>query len=875
VAFGLSTYSIILLEVGHVTKLFAIVFMAPVVGAFILAYRRNLLWGIILSAVFMALELGSNHVQITYYLGFILLAIGIYEFIEAIRYKTYKKFAFATIGILAAYGLAAMTGAANLLPTQKYAEQSIRGANDLSISPDLTSNHTNSTDGLDKDYVTGWSYGKSESLTFFIPFAKGGKTVAIGNGNYTDKLMNSDFSKEEKEYINGSNQYWADQPGTSGPVYFGALTFLLAVLGMFFIKSPIKWPLFAVSVLTLLLSWGKNLMWFTDFFLEHVPLYNKFRAVTIILVVMQVTIPLLAMLFLNELWKNKEAILEQKKKFFIISGAFLGFMLLLIASPSLTGLNSQAEKDQLQNADVQIESSIRSQIAQMSAEQLQQYGVNPNDKEGLEQFIQKVTQQQVESFQNNFPALKSFRTSIFREDATRSFLFMAIGLILVLLIMRSKSTSNQYFLLGGIGLLILIDMTSVDLKFLNQDEYDNRDEFKQWMPADYRMYPLAPNTSDEQILGQEMSTNPALENAVIKAEQDAIAYTREKEFSPEAKRNYIQNERFRAYNRMTHFRVVDLTENVFNSSRASYFHESIGGYHGAKLRRYQNMIEFGYLPSNQTILGMLNTKYIVQGTVEQPNVRINPSALGNAWLVPSIEYVKNSNEAILSLGNRYKIDAKNNWNIYVNDEKKNNTTVYGRENIFGVKGQDTVRFNWPNGLTAGVKASYVRDVNGSVNWVPAMTLENDTANSFETIVNMEVTYSFQPKDVAVVLDEYKSYLGKDTFTAQGTVELVKSDLNDLKYNFNSSSDQLVVFSEVYYPIGWKVTIDGKDAEYIPVNYILRGIKVPAGKHTIEFNFVDETYNTGLIIARISSWLIILLLIGGIGKEVYARTKKEN
>lgn len=876
IAFGLSSYTIILLQVGHVTKLYAIAFMAPTIGAFYLAYRRNLLWGVILSALFMALELGSNHVQIAYYLGFVLVAMGLFELVCAVRNKTYKKFMLSSVGVVVAYALAALTGAANLLPTQEYAQESIRGANNISITPDLTSNKSNSTAGLDKDYITAWSNGKSESLTFFIPFAKGGHTVAIANGDFADKLENSDFSNTEKQYISGSNQYWADQPFTSGPVYFGAITFFLAILGMFFIQSAIKWPLFGVSLLALFLSWGKNMMWFTDIFLEHVPLYNKFRAVSIILVVLQVCVPLLAMFFLHELWKNKERILEQKKKLLIVSGAFLGFMLLLIASPSITGLYSQAEKEQLSDPSAGIEANIRQQIAQLSPEQLKQYGVDPSNKAQLNQFIQQATQQQVSAMESNMPALKNFRTALFRSSAWRSFFFMALAFGLVWMILKAKTEKSSYLFLAGIGILVAVDMLGLDSYYLNQDEFDDKAEYKMWMPNQLRNYPLTPKASDMQILEQEMAQNSAMENAVIQAEQTASSYAREHEFETIAKRNYIDNERFKTYNRMTHFRVADLTENVFNSSRTSYFHESIGGYHGAKLRRYQNLVEFGYLPNNQAILGMLNAKYIVQGSAEQPNVRMNPFALGNAWLVPKVEWVNNENEAILSLGSRYSIQAENGWNIYVNDIQTNTGKIYGRENVYLLKsGQDTIRPQWPNGLSRGLKAAFVRDINGKTNWMAYAAVENDTTHSFEILMNTTADYTFEPRENAIVLKEYKNYLGKSSFSGKGEIKLTSQQLNDLVYSFNSDEEQLVVFSEIYYPVIWKAFIDGKPSEYIPVNYTLRGLKVPKGKHTIEFKVVDQTYTKGLLIARVSSSIILLLLLGGVAKEIIERRKKQN
>jgi hypothetical protein len=875
IAFGFSTYSIILMEVGHVTKIYAISFIPPIVGAFLLTYRNKIILGGVLSALFMCFEISANHVQITFYLGMLLVALGIYQVIRAIKDKAFKNFVKASTVILFAYALAFTTGSTKLMSTMEYAKYSIRGKNDISINPDLSSNHANSTEGLDRDYVTAWSYGKWESLTFFIPDAKGGETVAVGNGKYAEKLMDADYTRDQIQYIQGSNQYWANQPYTGGTIYFGSLVFLLAILGLFFIRSKIKWPLLAISLLAIFLSWGKNLMWLTDLFLDYVPFYNKFRTVTIVLIIIQVTIPLLAMLFLNELWKDRKRILEQKKKFYIISGSILGFILLLVAFPSMTGLYSKSELEQYNNSDAQIEESVRNQIEKMPAEQLKQYGVDPNNPSALEQLVQQATKQQIDFQQNNFPVLKSFRASIFRESAMRSFFFMAMGLIFVLLILRNKAEKNNLLYLAAIAVLILVDLIGVDLNYVNSEQMDNRDAYKKWVLNEERMYPLSPSSTDEQILSQEMAGNPKIESAVIAAKQKAENYSREKEFSNLARNNYVQNERFLAYNRLTHFRVVDLTENVFNSSRTSYFHESIGGYHAAKLRNYQNLADFGYLPSNQLILGMLNTKYIVQGNGEQSMARINPYALGNAWLTKNIRYVKNNNEAILALGSIYQIKSGDKATVLINNNRLTQEKVYGRENIVALIGKDSVKINFPGGLNEGMEASFVMDINGNTNWVPASALINDTTNSFTKILDMTVVSTFQPKDEAIVLDKYKNMVGKTSFTGEGTIEATKTELNDMKYTFNSTDDQLVVFSEIYYPIGWKIKIDGKVSEIIPVNYLLRGVKVPKGKHQIEMYFENKKYDRNLAMAKISSWLIVLLFFGGIGSEIYLYTRKKN
>ena len=874
-AFGFSSYFLIIIEAGHVTKAYTIAFMAPVVAAFIMAYRRSLIWGVILSAFFMMMQIGSNHVQITYYLGFLLAAIGVYELVRAIKQKTYKRFVIATVGIVFAYGLAAMSSAANLMGTMEYAKETIRGKNNLTITSDLKPNDENATSGLDRDYVTQWSYGKSESLTLAIPFAKGGHSTLIGNGEFADKLKESDFSRTEKEFISNSLQYWGDQPFTSGPVYVGALVMLLAIFGLFFIQSKIKWPLLVVTVLTLFMSWGKNWMWLTDMFLDYLPMYAKFRAVTIVLVIVELCLPILAILFLNQLYKERESIIAQKKKFFAVSGGVATIMIFLIAFPASTGLYSKQEINKQQEPELYIGSEVRQQVARIPKDQLVQYGVqNPNDKQEVEQFIQAVIGQQVESYEANIPALGAFRASIFSSDTMRSFMLMLLGfgMILVLLFMPSV---NKAIPIAVICVAMVSDLINLNLKYLNTEGVERSGEmvYNQWQKKEEKRYPLTPKDADLQILEAELAVNPALKNVVEKVAQEAQRFARDNGYSRTATNNYVQRERFRVYNENTHFRVADLTDAISSSSRASYWHESIGGYHGAKLQRYQNLFEFDYIPYDQQILNMLNTKYVIQNTAQGPMARTNAGAMGNAWFSQKVEFAENEDEEILKLGKVYSIEPKSEWKLVVNDEVYAKTNVYGREEVVVAKNGDSIYVQWPDGLSESTTAYMVSDTNGTVNWVPSIVIDNDTTNSFKQILRLEVDYNFNPSRYTVASEVDKAYIGQSVFSGQGNIELKERTLNYIQYEIESNEEQLVVFSEIYYPAGWTAKIDGKEVEHIRVNYVLRGLKIPAGKHTVEFNVNDSTYQKGYTIAKIGSWLIILLLIGGVGYEMYRSRKK--
>lgn len=873
--FGFSSYYIIILEAGHNTKAYAVAFMAPVVGAFILAYRRNLFWGILLSMFFMMMEIGANHVQITYYLGILLLGLGVYELVRTIRDKAYKRFALATVGILLAYGIAAMSALANLLPTQEYAKETIRGKNNLTISSDLRINDINTTDGLDRDYVTQWSYGKSESLTLLIPYAKGGHSIAIGNGEFSEDLKTADFSREAKMFIEQNSQYWGDQPFTSGPVYVGALVFLLAFLGLFFIKSTIKWPLLVVTLLTLFMSWGKNLMWLTDIFLDYLPLYDKFRAVTIVLVIVELCIAILAVLFLHELFKNREEIAKQKKKVLILSSVIVVFMLFLIVSPSSTGLYSQAEMNKLSDPELYTGAEVREQIKRIPKEQLVQYGVqNPNDPQQVELFIQAVVKQQTEAYESNMPELGAFRASIFTSDAIRSLLLMLVGFAMILLLLFSPKI-NIIFPLGVICFVMVVDLVALDLKYLNNDGVERSGEmiYEQWQKLEEKLYPLTPKEADIQILEAEMVANPDLRSGIDQASEAALRFAKENDFSRTATNNYVQRERFRVYNESTNFRVADVTDPISSSSRASYWHESIGGYHGAKLQRYQNLFEFDYIPYDQQVLNMLNTKYVIQNTAQGSIARLNQGALGNAWFTKSVEFAANEDEEILKLGKEYSLEVIGGWKLYVNDELSTSKKTFGREKVVVTKQGDSIYVQWPDGLQVGTSAFMVSDRNGEINWIPAPVFENDTTNSFDPILKLETMYNFIPSQQTVVSDSNKDYVGKTNFSAKGKIKLKERRLNYIAYNFESEEDQLAVFSEIFYPAGWNAFIDGTPVEHIRVNYVLRGLKIPKGKHTIEFKVNDSTYQNGLNYAKVSSLLIVLLLVGGGVYEIVRRSRK--
>lgn len=711
IAFAFSSYFTIIIEAGHNSKAHAIGYMAPVFAGIVLSFRGKLLLGGMLTALFLSLELAANHLQITYYLLLLVLIYGVAELIAAIKEKRLPGFAKSAAVLAGAALLAVGTNAGNILTTLEYGKETTRGRSELSIKPDGTPNTDVKTTGLDKDYATGWSYGKAETMTLLIPEFKGGASGYIGN----DKKVLADVDPQMKQAVAQMDKYWGDQPGTSGPVYAGALVMFLAVLGLFIVKGPFKWVLFIGTLLSIMLGWGKNFMPLTDFFLDYVPGYNKFRAVSMTLVIAEFTIPLLAVLAVHEIITNRNILKENISIFgrpvaaqrmfiaaFVLTG---GLALLFFLSPGSANVYKTGEAEM-----------IAYQITQSSPEVDQARAQDYADRLLVE--------------------VGTARQQILRSDAGRSFIFILLGGLLVWFYARQRFT--HWILIGGIALLVLIDMWGVNARYLGKENYVEKQE----MQVPYKI-----TAASEAILNDK---------------------------SPS-------------------YRVLNLTTDTWNDASTAYFHQSIGGYHGAKLKRIQEFIEF-YLARNlNTIVGtlqasptdsaisntlsklgtlnMLNAKYIIYNPSSPP--LLNRFALGNAWFVQETKTVADRNEEMMQTG---KIDPAK---------------------------------------TAVIEQSFSDQVSG-----------------------------FSPKADPAATITMKSYKA-----------------NQLVYESNSASEQLAVFSEIWYPYGWKATIDGKDASVLRANYLLRALRVPAGKHTIEFRFEPSSYYTGEKISLASSVLVILLVLG--------------
>jgi xanthosine utilization system XapX-like protein len=761
IAFAFSSYFIIILEAGHNSKAHAIGYMAPVLAFVIYTFRtKKYLLGGVLFSFFMALELNANHPQITYYLGLIILIYGISEFISSIREKQIPHFV-KSVGVLVVGLLLALaTSLGNYWTTMEYSPYTIRGASELSFD------HHIKSAGLDRDYATQWSYGKAETATLLIPNANGGGSIPLG-AYAKDEVgkVNSNYRQNVAQF----GSYFGEQPFTSGPVYIGAIVVFLFVLGLFILKGSFRWVLLAATLLSIFLSWGHNMMWFTDLFFDYLPAYNKFRTVSMTLVIAQLTMALMAFLALNEVLKNPNVVKEKAMAFYISFGLTGGLALVFYLMPS-TFFDFLSSRELNQLADLQIQQpklAIR--------------------------------------YEELFDEAANVRMAIFKSDALRSFALILFSALAVFLYGIKKIP--KVALIGVMGLLVLIDLVPVDKRFLKDDDFKR----------------------------QNFNTKPyAMSQANYEIMQD-------KELD---------------------YRVFNVTVSPFNDASTSYFHKSIGGYHGAKLRRYQDIIEHHLSKNNMEVINMLNTKYFIVKGPQGPISQRNPGALGPAWFVHYIQWVPSPDQEIIHLGNVLAVKT-----LELNDK----VMIYGRP----MEAQDTMLQT-----TDIVVENYKFDLSKynlqqGINYV----FGNDPTNLDSNFIDLsrepggkrlakkqfeaQLIFSFDPQKAAIVNKEFKNYLGDFDFTFDPTasIKLVHYQANYLKYETNANSEQLAVFSEIYYKDGWEAFIDGEKVDYARADYILRAMKIPAGKHVVEFRFEPSSYFVGKTVSLISSVLVLLLLIG--------------
>ena len=577
IIWAFSSYFLIIIAAGHLWKVMALAYLPPMIGGVVLAYRGKYLWGFIVTAVFTAFEIKANHVQMTYYYLFIVLFMVIAYLVQAIREKRLQHFFKASAILIAAALIGIAINISNLYHTWEYQKESMRGKSELTKAN--SANQTSS--GLDRDYITQWSYGIDETLTLLVPDAKGGASVPLSQNATAMAKANPEVENMLPQLYEAIPQYFGTQPGTSGPVYVGAFVLFLFVLGLFIVKTPIKWALLAATALSILLSWGHNFMGFTNFFLDYVPMYAKFRTVASILVIAEFTIPLLAALALKRIVDEPTVLTKNMKYVYASLALTAGVALAIALMPSMMGpFVSDQERQML--------SGIQ--------------GMTPD--------VQNMM----------LSSIATMRGAMVSADAWRSIVIIIIGVAMLLLFKAQKI--KAIYLIVGISALCLIDLWQVDKRYLNDEMF---------VPKSERDTPQQATATDLQIL-------------------------KDKSLS---------------------YRVLNFASGAFNENNTSYFHKSIGGYHPAKLRRYQEMIDKYIAPEMQTamqaiankggvmsevdgrklfpVLNMLNAKYFIVPLQGNATTSIqNPYAQGNGWFVDKLTYVADANAEYAGVG---KIDV--------------------------------------------------------------------------------------------------------------------------------------------------------------------------------------------------------------------------
>lgn len=674
VAFSFLTNNIFLLEAGHMSKIVAIMLGPLVLAGVILTLKKKYLFGGIIFAMAMGLELLSNHFQMTYLLGIVITILVIIEFIPLIKQKEFKAISLILGIFIIGIFLSLATNASKLWTTYEYSKDTMRGKPILKTNGAAKS--SSETNGLEWNYAMQWSNGTLDIFSTFIP-------GVVGGGSSEKVSKNSDFAKKYRR-ATGRNQksyiaplYWGSLPFTSGPPYMGALIIFLFILGLFVIKGKYKWWALISVLLLFLLSMGKNFEYLNKLFFEYFPLYNKFRTPNSIMGIAAIPLVFFAIYTLKYIIYDDYDKTLVTKKLWITLGVMGGISLFFaILGPSIFDFSSSGDEKYASSGF-------------------------------LDSFI-------------------SARKSLMRTDAIRSLVIIGLGTGLIWAFINKKI--SKVIILAGVGIIVLFDIITVDLRYVNHDDFVKTKKVENT---------FKPREVDKQIL------------------TDKDLY----------------------------YRVIDYTIDPFNNAKPSYFHKNIGGYHPAKLQRYQDIIDRYISKGDRKILNLLNTKYVIQNQNKKEIVAKNAEAYGNAWFVNSIKKANNANEEI------------------------------------------------------------------------------------------DLIKSTDLKTTAIVNEEFDEYIKGFSSTATGNVKITDYAPNKLEYEYNASSDGFIVFSEIWYDKGWKSYIDGKPAKYIRVDYILRGMKVPSGKHQIRFEFKPKSYYMGENISMISSLFMILLFFGYLAYLFYEKKKK--
>ncbi len=688
-AYGLSTYFFLIIGAGHITKMWAAVYAPAMMGAIYMTLRSKKLLGGALAALFATLEIGANHPQITYYFLLAALALWINDLIFAWREKHLKEFGVRTAILAAAAVLAVGANFSSLFYTMQHSKDTIRGGSEALAALD-----NQKSEGLDLGYATAWSYGITESWTMIVPDFMGGESGFDGYSTERDAPLKQalnewnyfDFMGVPKSYVVPyftDITYWGTQPYTAGPTYLGAVAIFLALLGILLADNKNRWWILAVSLFALLLSWGSNAMWFTKLCYNYLPMYNKFRTVSMALVVLQWSVPMLAALALWQIFKGQSR--ERLRKALLWSAGATGGVLLLftVAGGWLFDFGEEKTATAVSHRFEQIFKGA---------------GAEDMIKEGLHDQIGWSIAE----------AVAAEREAMMTSDSLRSLIFVLLAAAIVLLLTLGKLKKG--YAVGALAALVIADMVPVAFRYLSHDDF----------------------------------TSPRKAKIEATAANKAIAADKE-----------------------LGYRVLNLSVSPFNDATTSMFHRSVGGYHGAKLGRYQDIIDY-YLPESmphERILDMLNTKYIISPEGE---VVLRDTQFGAAWFVDSVLEVRGAAEEIQSLG---LVDLAST----------------------------------------------------------AVVAEGDAPE-------------------------------EDAYSTEGWIRLTEYAPNRLKYEYSAEESVFAVFSEIFYDKGWSVTVDGEKATAVRADYILRGMKLPAGKHTVEWYFRAPYWGAVEAVTLICSLLVVASIV---------------
>lgn len=672
--FGFSTYLIIILGVGHNAKAHAIAYMPFVLAGLLLVFQKRWLLGFVLTALGMALEINASHPQMTYYLLFSVLIFGLIYLIQAVKEKELPDFG-KKIGLLVvAVVLAIGVNATSLLATKEYASYSTRSQSELTINPDGSPRELST--GLSKGYITEYSFGLMETFDLFIPrFMGGSNNEKLDKDSFTYRYLKDKAGRKQAlGFAENAPMYWGDQPIVAAPPYIGAVLIYLFVLAAFLIKGPLKKWLVAATIFSIVLSWGKNFDLVTNFFIDYVPLYNKFRAVSSIQVIAELSVPLLGILGVQHFLSDRYS-REEKMKAFKYAGIGVAGIALFFTAFGANLFAFESYRDG-----------------------------------NYEQMLAGLADVLIED-----------RRTIFFQDSLRTLVIVVVSAGLLWLFMGNKIKKNV--VIAGLFVLVLLDLVNIDKRYVNNDDFISKSRLEK---------PFELSQMQAEIVKDK-----------------------------------------------GHYRVMNFMVNPMNDGSTSFYHNSIGGYHAAKPRRYQELFDFQIAKNNIEVLNMLNTKYFIfPGENNIETVQYNEDTNGNAWFVEKIKFVDTANEEIRAL-----------------DSLKTKS---------------------------------------------------------EAVVNRE----FES-----VLDDFS--IEKDSLAS---IELTSYKANEISYSSKASSEQLAVFSEMYYKDGWNAYIDGKIVPHIRVNYVLRALKIPAGTHDIVFKFEPEVIETGNMISLVSYGLLIIISVGWFFKE---------